>query len=35
MLADDRRHFERTVNETFKGRSLQVGGKRYDFPKFR
>ena len=34
MLASDRRGFERTVAETFKGRSLQVGGRRYDFPRF-
>ena len=34
MLANDRRQFERTVGETFRGRSLVIGGTRYEFPKF-
>ena len=35
MLASDRRNFERTVAQTFKGVSMMVAGRRYDFPSFR
>jgi len=34
ILAEDRQRFTRLVRDTFKGRSMQVGPKRYDFPKF-
>jgi len=34
MMADNRRKFEQTVRETFKGRTMQVGAQRYTFPKF-
>ena len=34
MLADNRTKFHQIVRDTFRGRTMQVGGKRYDFPKF-
>mmetsp|Transcript_46429 Transcript_46429/g.104646 ORF Transcript_46429/g.104646 Transcript_46429/m.104646 type:complete len:85 (+) Transcript_46429:665-919(+) len=34
VLAEDRTRFTRMVRDTFRGRSMQVGAKRYDFPKF-
>lgn len=34
MMTSDRTRFERTVRETFKGRTLVVADQRYTFPKF-
>lgn len=34
LLSENRRRFEQTVRETFKGRSMRVGGTQYDFPRF-
>lgn len=34
MMAENRPRFTQIVRDTFKGRSMQVGTKRYDFPKF-
>ena len=34
QLAKDKREFESLVRQTFRGRSMMVAGKRYDFPKF-
>ena len=34
MMADNRPKFTQIVRDTFKGRSMQVGAKRYDFPRF-
>ena len=33
-LSADKRRFEQTVRQTFQGRPMMVGGKRYDFPRF-
>jgi len=34
MMAENRPKFTQIVRDTFKGRSMQVGAKRYDFPRF-
>ena len=34
MLADDRARFESVVRQTFRGQSMVIAGKRYEFPKF-
>lgn len=34
ILAEDKTRFARIVRDTFRGRAMQVGSKRYDFPKF-
>ena len=34
MLNENRRKFENTVRETFRGRAMMVGNQRYQFPRF-
>ena len=34
MMSDNRRKFDQTVRQTFKGCMMQVGAQRYTFPKF-
>merc|ERR1712070_453662 len=34
MLAQDRQRFEQVVRQTFRGQSMSISGKRYEFPKF-
>ena len=34
MLNENRRKFENTVRETFRGRAMMVGNQRYSFPRF-
>jgi ubiquitin-protein ligase len=34
LMSTDKRQFERTVRETFKGRTMMVGSQQYTFEKF-